>query len=233
MRHVEDAAARLEQARETEPSILVSYSGGKDSLAVMDLVCRVFDPSAVHAFMMEPIPGLRYTAQIALELADRHGIELKLYPHWTMLNAIGGCMYCDGNIGRDDLLKSCRHAKLADIHALARAGAGGVRSIAAGHKRADSLWRRRMMAIPSAMRDIVCPLANWTRAQVLEYLASRKIPVPEDMGGTKYLKNGIDFNTRSVCWLYDNMPDDFERLQFVFPYVGAIIARRTFYGIET
>lgn len=88
------------------------------------------------------------------------------------------------------------------------------------------------MALAKAMDGMVCPLANWTRSQVLEYLHSRNIKVPEDMGGSKYTRSGCDLNTRSILWLYDTMPDDFEKLQAVFPYVGAVVARREFYGIN-
>ena len=231
MRHVEDAADRLEKARNGEKSILVSYSGGKDSLAVMDLAVRVFGAPNVKAFFMEAIPGLRYTAEIAADLQQRHGIALILVPHWTMLNALGDCCYCDGNSAGLANLKACKAAKLADIHAMVR-HQGNIRTIATGYKRADSLWRKRMMSIPSAMLDICCPLAEWNRRQVVEYLESRRIPMPEDMGSKKYLSQGIGRDTRSLCWLHDTMPDDFEKLEQVFPFVGAVIARRKFYGIE-
>ena len=234
MRHIEDAADRLEKARGKEKTILVSYSGGKDSLAVTDLAVRVFGVPNIKAFMMEAIPGLRYTAEIADNLQRRHGISLILLPHWTMLQAIGSLCFCDGMVGggrKPSELAVFKNSKLADIHAMIRQRTG-IRTIATGYKRADSLWRRRMMSVPSAMAGLCCPLANWTRKQVVEYLASRKIPMPEDMGGTKYLKNGVDLNTRSVCWLHDHMPDDFAKLESVFPYVGAIIARRKFYGIR-
>ena len=234
MRHVEDAADRLEKARGVEKSILVSYSGGKDSLAVMDLAVRVFGVAHVKAFMMEAVPGLRYTTEIAADLQRSHGIALMLVPHWTMLQAIGAGVFCDGTVGGKThnaaQLSALKNAKLADVHAMIR-GQAGIRTIATGYKRADSLWRKRMMSIPSAMQDICCPLADWTRRQVVEYLQARKIAVPDDMGGTKYLKNGIGLDTRSLCWLHDTMPDDFEKLEQVFPYVGAVIARREFYGI--
>jgi len=231
MRHVEDSAARLEKARDGEKSILVSYSGGKDSLATMDLAVRVFGVANVKAFMMEAVPGLRYTAEIEADLRRRHGIALMLLPHWAMLNAIGNEEFCSANLGGVGRITSLLRAKLADIHAMARERAG-IRTIATGYKRADSLWRKRMMSIPSAMDGLCCPLADWNRRQVVEYLQARKIPVPEDMGGTKYLKNGVGLDTRSVCWLHDKMPDDYARLEEIFPYVGAIIARRKFYGID-
>jgi len=231
MRHVEDAAARLEKARDGEKSILVSYSGGKDSLAVMDLAVRVFGAPNVKAFMMEAVPGLRYTAEIAATLQRNHGIALILVPHWAMLNAIGDLNFCDGRTINPKQFRVCLNAKLADIHAMSR-NRSGIHTIATGYKRADSLWRRRTMSIPSAMQDICCPLADWNRRQVVEYLQNRKIPIPADMGGSKYLKNGVGLETRSVCWLHDNMPDDFEKLEQVFPYVGAFIARREFYGID-
>jgi 3'-phosphoadenosine 5'-phosphosulfate sulfotransferase (PAPS reductase)/FAD synthetase len=182
---------------------------------------------------MEAVPGLRYTAEIKADVKKRYGLELALYPHWTMLNALGRCVFCDGQTAGREYLRSISNAKLVDIHSMARKDAPGVLNIATGYKRSDSPWRRRQMALPSAMRNIVCPLANWTRAQVLAYLHSRNITVPEDMGGEKFVRNGVDLNTRSVCWLYDTFPDDYAKLESVFPYVGAIIARRKFYGIAT
>lgn len=49
----------LEKARLNDPKILVGLSGGKDSLATLDLCIKAFGKANVYPFCMEFIPNLR------------------------------------------------------------------------------------------------------------------------------------------------------------------------------
>lgn len=56
MNYVDETLAALKKYREQHDSVVVSYSGGKDSLCVMELCTRTFPK--VEAFIMELVPGL-------------------------------------------------------------------------------------------------------------------------------------------------------------------------------
>lgn len=65
-----------EQARK-HPAVLVSFSGGKDSLAVLDLCCRAFNH--VVAFYMYLVPGLRHIEERLEWAKAKYGIEILQY----------------------------------------------------------------------------------------------------------------------------------------------------------
>ena len=228
MRHLEDASSRLEAARSERDAIVVAFSGGKDALCTMDLCKRVF--SRVEAFFMETIPGLSSTTRVLELCRTRFGVTPVVFHHWTMLRALGEGAYCD-----PDYPDALTKVNLADIHAQVR-NHFSIPNIATGYKKADSMWRRRMMAKKSVMRGIVAPLTDWKQAHVIDYLTARGIPLPamvKDPRG-KYVHGedgDVDLKAMSILNLYDRHPDDFAKLEKVFPYVRAAVVRREKYGI--
>lgn len=198
---------------------LVAFSGGKDSLVVMDMCLRAF--SSVEAFFMYLVPGLE-SVEIELERArKRWGIEIRQYPHWLVQKVVKNGVYCASHWRNDSL----PDWKLADIYALALLDSE-MPQLATGAKSADSGWRRRFM---STQREdqIFYPIAKWHKYDVLAYLRARGIPLPPSSGHTA---TGIDLSEKSLLWLHDTFPDDFKRLCEVFPFAEAVVWRRTFYG---
>lgn len=214
----QEAIRVLEKARKQSPSIVVAYSGGKDSLAVLDMCVRTFDK--VEAFMMEFVPGLSKNVA-AIEFAKkRWGIVVRSYLHWSTLSAMAEGYYCNSKFTAD------RKFSISPIHALVRADTG-IDLIATGYKRDDGRWRQIQMKKKSVMHNIVCPLAGFHRADVLAYLAARRIPLP---AAAKSDADGYGLDHRTVLWLYDNHRADYECIRVHFPYIEAIIKRREFYG---
>jgi hypothetical protein len=64
---------------------------------------------------------------------------------------------------------------------------------------------------------------------VLAYLKINGIPVPDSSGGQA---TGVDLSTPSILWLYDNHPEDFQKLLQYFPLAEAAIKRRDEYGVK-
>jgi hypothetical protein len=135
------------------------------------------------------------------------------------VQAIAEGVYCDG------WKKQIRKMTLTDVYRQVR-GDIGLDLIATGAKRADSMWRRRVMASSKSTGDVLTPLAGWQKAHILAYLATRKIPAPDSEGSTA---NGVDLSVPSLLWLHDKYPDDFRRLLHVFPYAQSVVERRRFY----
>lgn len=98
--------------------------------------------------------------------------------------------------------------------------------VANGFKRCDSLDRRTYIG---QMPDVISPLAGWNQWDVLGYLKLRGLPVPATQQRTQM--SGITLECRSLLWLHDTYPSDFERIEAVFPYVRSVVARRDFYGV--
>ena len=102
----------------------------------------------------------------------------------------------------------------------------GIKYIATGAKNSDSIWRRYNM---TTIRDnICCPIKEWNKFEVLWYLKKHDIPIPNSSNAQA---TGIDLTTKSLLWLFDNYPNDFDLLCSCFPYARAVVKRRNFYGI--
>ena len=211
----------LDARRRAADSCLVAFSGGKDSLVVMDLCMRSF--SRVEAFFMYLVPGLE-CVEAELELARaRWGVPIRQYPHWLLHRLVKNSVYCASHWSNDSLPEW----KLADVYALALLDSG-LPQLATGAKRVDSGWRRRFM---STQREdqVFYPIAQWHKYDVLAYLKARGIALPPSSGKSA---TGIDLSTPSLLWLHDTFPDDFRRVCEVFPFAEAVVWRRKFYGPE-
>jgi phosphoadenosine phosphosulfate reductase len=217
----------LQRAASEHESVVVAYSDGKDARVTMDLCLRSF--RRVSAFYMYFIPGLQCVEPLLKAAEERFSHSpafegpIRQYPHWVLRKALAGGAYCRA-MGDDGLPPW----KLDDVYALAAKDAGAT-LVATGAKATDSTWRRRMMGTWGKKANILYPIGDWNKFQVLGYLKTRGIPIPVSSGKSA---TGIDLSTPSLLWLHDTYPEDFERLCEVFPFARAVVKRREFFGDE-
>lgn len=216
---VTDTMRQLRLLREQHEAVLVAFSGGKDSLVVLDLCKRTF-PTVV-CFFMYFVPGLRVCEDQLEAARQRWGIEILRYPHWAMVNALREGIYCPNGPEWDNVSK----LTVGDVYRIA-AQDTGISLIATGCKGTD-FWQRRQM-IRSGKLPGVHPLEKWKKADVLAYLSINQIPLPPSFG---HQTTGIDLTPPSLLWLHDNYPDDFKTLCQTFPYAQAAIYRRDWFGL--
>lgn len=215
----------LERAASEHDAVVVAYSDGKDSRVVMDLCLRSF--KRVHAFFMYMVPGLECMDKALKEAEQRLGRvstfegPIRQYPHWVLRKALANGVY-SRPMSNDGLPEW----KLDMIYKVAAKDAG-VGLVATGAKATDSTWRRRMMGTWGNKANLVYPIGDWNKFQVLGYLQARGIPMPPSSGKSA---TGIDLSEPSLLWLHDTFPDDFERLCRVFPFARAVPKRREFFG---
>jgi 3'-phosphoadenosine 5'-phosphosulfate sulfotransferase (PAPS reductase)/FAD synthetase len=213
----------LRDKAKVSDSCLVAFSGGKDSLAVLDLCRRTF--KRVVCFHMYFIPGLK-CMEAAMEAAkERFEVEVLYYPHWILFKALRGGVFCNEGLHKESMPDFSLH----DIYLWAMKETG-VPLLATGAKKADSLWRRRYFYLARnwEKEGVFYPVKEWMKRDVLAYLSARKIPLPDSEAGTA---TGLDLTTSSLLWLHDRHPDDFKKLCQWFPYAEAVVWRRRFYGI--
>jgi hypothetical protein len=79
---VASAKNLLSVVRAQTDRIGVAFSAGKDSLAVLDLVCEAF--SFVSAFYLYQVPGLTPIETEILRAEKRYGIKVVRYPHFDL-----------------------------------------------------------------------------------------------------------------------------------------------------
>lgn len=203
-------------------TIIVSWSGGKDSRVVCDMAVRT--GLRVKAFFMEWLPGMPYSDEMCGYAEQRWGITPVRYLHWATVGAMVNGVYCDAWYKRDSVKWT-----LDDIYACARHELGG-KLIATGAKKADSGWRRRQ--VRNIKPDVIWPLMNWTKFDILSYLAQHKIPAPDGDAGTTGAASGIDLSTPALLWLHDKRPEDWAIMKLHFPYVEAAVLKAKWYPPE-
>jgi 3'-phosphoadenosine 5'-phosphosulfate sulfotransferase (PAPS reductase)/FAD synthetase len=211
----------LREAAEKSDAVLVAFSGGKESLTVLDLCSRTF--KRVEAFFMAFLPGLRCCEPMMEYAEERWGVKVRQYLHPQTVKNLVNEIYCPPREQYRDLEK----LSIQDIHEIA-AQESGVRLIATGQRRADYMFRAAN-ARNAQRTETICPVVGWNKFDVMAYLKQRKIPIPDAQSGAQ--TTGIDLSTPRILWLHDHYPDDFARIEKLFPYVGVVPARRQFYGV--
>lgn len=207
---------RLQKEAMFHTSVCVFYSGGKDSLAALDLCCRSF--KRVVAVTMEFVPGLAVLEERIAFAEQRWKIPVHRIPHWLAPAMLAQGVFCDATPERRKL----PDMGIKDCYALAR-NETGIQLIATGGKESDGLWRRRQMG-GGGVKDkhILYPLSGWNKWHVLAYLKTHGIETRE--------KFDIDLSDKCIRWLHDEHPDDFRRLCETFKYAEAAIWRQEWFA---
>lgn len=196
--------------------VVVSFSGGKDSVVVLDLCMRYF--KRVHAFFMYQVPGLSFQEATLKWYEDRYGIEILRLPHpelaeWLRLGLFRHEDWSVPAIGFNDL------------YHYARVQTGGW-WIAAGERIADSIWRRAMMKRAGSVdvkRGRFYPLMYWRKEDVLRYIAQRRLKVSPE---SKYLGHSFrSLEPEEMFLTRLHYPADYRKIERWFPFVGAAVAK--------
>jgi len=112
-----DTIFALNLLAEKNKEVIVFYSGGKDSLCVLDLCSKIFEK--VVCVFMYFIPGLACAEKQLQYARDKYGVEIKQYPHWVFVRSLIH-VFCD-NYYFDFPLKEI---KLKDVYRMAREDTG-------------------------------------------------------------------------------------------------------------
>jgi phosphoadenosine phosphosulfate reductase len=202
-------------------SCLVSYSGGKDSLAVLDLCARSF--KRIICFYMFLVPGLDVIERQMEYARERWKVQILYYPHRAFFTALKEGTFCKDTRWNEELPM----IKLRELYDWVVMDTG-IPQIATGAKSSDSMARRRFFKNTESWDDVFYPLKGWNKHDVLAYCRAQGIILPDAHKGNT---TGVDLSTRSLLWLHDTYPDDFQKLCQWFPFAEAVVKRREFYGI--
>ena len=210
-------------------SLVIAYSGGKDSLALLDLCYRELKSTPTPArlsklavFFMEFLPGLDYSDYYCGLAERRYGLRVHRYQHWGISLAFRSGVFLPFPI-------NVPKVGLVDIERQVRSDTG-IEWIAYGYKSIDSLQRRAWLnKWPdglNAARRICAPLKAWNNTDVQSYLQRRHIPVLVTSGGHGGRRvSGLDLTPGCMKYMRDTWPGDYERILRVFPYAGAQAGR--------
>jgi len=203
--------------RQQTSDAILFYSGGKDSLALLDMIAPRFD--RVVCVFMYFVEGLEHIEKYLRIVKKYASAEVLQVPHWILSTIYREGVYCVAD-------NTVPLRKLKDIRDYARAQTG-IDWVFMGMKQSDSLNRRLMLkgyeeqAISRASHTAY-PLSTWKKGDVLAYLKFRKIPLPIDYG-IKSNSSGMVFNAQVFDYLRRNYPQDLERIYKQFPLSRQIL----------
>jgi 3'-phosphoadenosine 5'-phosphosulfate sulfotransferase (PAPS reductase)/FAD synthetase len=196
-------------------SVVLFYSGGKDSIILLDLLSKHF---TVHLAFMYFVPGLRHIENYVAWAEKKYGCKVKMYPHWML------SQYYNDNYFRFHS-NPVAVLKLKDIEAKAKYDFN-CDWIVSGIKKADSL-NRRLMLNTYLMSSInldgkkAYPLAEWNKAECMAYIRTNRLPKPISYKNEN--SSGADLNKDFLLFCKAKYPNDYKKILVQFPFAETII----------
>lgn len=202
--------------------VLVSFSGGKDSVCVIDLCMRYF--KHVEAFFMYLVPGLSFQESICRYYEDKYSIPIYRIPHFMLSEWLRYGLFRapDWNVPIISVKETYDYMReQIDIH-----------WIAAGERIDDSLWRRGMIKSTGTIdlkRGRFYPIAEWRKKDVYAYIKQRKLRI-----GPESAKLGFSFRAmtgRDLLIIKNEFPSDYEKIKACFPLMEVSIINARMRGL--
>lgn len=207
-----DALAAI---RNVDPSdgVIVAVSGGKDSVATLDLCCKHF--ARVEAYHLYGVPGIQFVNRYLDYLERRYKVAINRRP---------------GEIFVGYLREGLYRARCVDISAVKNTEIKaderrrtGIRWIANGMRKCDSLQRRGMLTSGGLVNPAwnkLCPIGDWSDAQVDRYLRENNIPLAPDYSIWDR-SWGYGLGGAYLAAIRRKWPADYAQIKKYFPLVDA------------
>ena len=201
--------------------VIVAFSGGKESIVVLDLCVKHF--KRVVPFFMYYIPGLSFQEKQIRWYESKYDMQIERLPHFELSNHLRYGTFRNQDvtvpiIGMNDIYKWMRDKY-------------GIRWIAAGERSGDSVIRGAMIKHTGSIdenRGRFYPVAWWTKQEILDYIKIKKLyrGIDSRTFGTSF--DGI--SPRGFVFLKEHFPSDYERALKLFPLAEGAVMRFNAYG---
>lgn len=208
------------QAKVTD-SVIVAFSGGKESVVTLDLCCRYF--KNVKAFFMYIVPGLSFQEKTLLWYEDKYGLEIERIPHMDVSE-----FFHYGSFRIPDY--SFPIVSINDIYRYMRLK-NNMWWIAAGERINDSIVRRAMMKKSGSIdkqRGRFYPVSAWKKSEIIQYIKYHKLYL-----GLDSRKLGFSFKSlagKELLLLKEQFPNDYRKVLSLYPFAEAAVKREEVHG---
>lgn len=216
MTKLDKAKKTISLIRQASDRAIVFYSGGKDSIMLLDLVAAQFDH--VYVVFMYFVKGIPHCERYLNDAKARYkNVEIIQLPHFALSSIRKEGIYCNADPKQ-------RIYKLLDIDNVARHQTGCNVSFY-GMKKSDSMNRRLML---KGYEDNICnesqkayPLADFTNKEVLSYIKIKRLPMPVsyEMGQS----NALGFNKPCFRYMMKNDKQGLEMILSKYPMAQQIV----------
>lgn len=180
-------------------SVIVAFSGGKESVCVMDLCHRYF--KNVRAFFMYICPNLSFQERTLEWYEKKYQQEIIRIPHMDVSE-----FFHYGSFRKADY--SFPIVSINDIYRYVRLETN-IWWIAAGERIDDSIVRRAMMKKSGSIdvqRGRLYPVSMWKKKEILDYIKFHNLYLGQDSR-----KMGFSFKSlwgKELLMLKQYFPDD-------------------------
>ena len=202
----------LEKASKITKSVIVFFSGGKDSVITLDLCMKYFD--RVEVVYMYLVQGLSFTEYILEFYEQRYGINIRRVPHVMLSEWL---RY--GTFKTSDF--DSPRIKINDIYNHVRKETG-IYWIAAGETINDSIVRRAMIKKSSTIdvkRGRIYPIAEWGKKHILGYIKHNKLKITPEYKILKFSFRSLEPSDLNL--IKRHYPQDFKTICNQFPFAEA------------
>lgn len=202
-------------------SVLVGFSGGKDSIVTLDLCVRYFD--TVQPFFMYICPNLEFQEETLRWYENRYGLEIIRIPHFDMSSFLKWGSFRDPNY-------SVPEVDIKETYNYLREKTG-IHWVAAGERIDDSTVRRAVIRHNGTIdpkRGRFWPVANWSKKDIMQYIKMRKLKLPKDSREIGFSFRSLSGKELSV--IKRVYPSDYQKILDMYPFAGAAVERYERYG---
>ena len=202
-------------------SVIVGFSGGKDSIVTLDLCFKYF--KNVKPFFMYLVPDLEFQERQLRWYEERYNTEIIRIPHFEMSNAMKYGAFRDIDYSVDLV-------RMNDVYAYLRQ-LTGIHWIAAGERAKDSIVRNAMIKQSGSVdykRGRFYPVAYWSKQEVLEYIKFKKLYLSPEQKQMGFSFRGLTGKELSI--VQELYPEDYKKILNMFPFAGAAVERYKVYG---
>ncbi len=202
---IEEIASYTEEA-------IVFFSTGKDSVATLDLCVKYL--KRIEAVYFYKVPGISFREESLRYYEKRFNLSILRYPHTELINYQNN-LYGAGKakIKQSDMFEVMRKKF-------------NMSWIITGVKASDGMVSRLMVHTgcnPKHKRGY--PVGHWKNADVMAYIKKNRLPLPVDYS---FGFNNIDtFKSDALIFVYNNFPDDYEKIKKTYPFIEGEILRMT------
>jgi 3'-phosphoadenosine 5'-phosphosulfate sulfotransferase (PAPS reductase)/FAD synthetase len=202
----------------TTKEVILGLSGGKDSVACLDLCHRY--GIKVRPYFLYIVRGMAVWEEYVEQLAKAYDLGPVLYlPTPDRIYYYKYGHYCAPT-------PSLKLIDFRDVWEAARQHFG-VRWLATGEKKIDSLERRAQLVSWGSVQPAryrAFPVAEWNHQQVKEYITARGVPLnPQYHIFGRSLRSPFEADT--ILTLREHFPDDYAKLCRDFPFANAAAVR--------
>lgn len=203
-------------------NVLVSFSGGKDSIVTLDLCMKYFDN--VIPFFMYLVPNLSFQEKTLQWYEKKYNTKIIRLPHFEVSNFM---RY--GTFREFDL--DVKITNITDIYGYVRQKTGYY-WIAAGERINDSIIRRAMIKNSGTIdkkRGRFYPIAYWTKQEIQQYIKTKRLYLSPEQK-----KIGFSFRSltgQELSIIKKMYPDDYKKILRMYPFSGAAVKRYEEFGL--